>query len=72
MIAWRDLAVSSVPILGLKEHPQKSIMSEDSESQGDLLPSYLYVPSIIEVIQDCMDSEQKNLRSIGKLAKKIC
>jgi len=71
MIAWQDLAVSSVPILGMKEpHPRFTIFAELAKERI-ALPS-LCVESTIEEILECMGLEEKPLKGNTKSLKKSC
>jgi len=61
MLSWQDWAACSAPILGTIPQMSKCTMSEDLAESEITHPSYPYVPNIIGVIQECMDSEQRDL-----------
>lgn len=48
--------------------PQSFTMSDDSVESGQKHQFSPYVPNIIEVLQVCMDSEQKDLSDTTKLS----
>jgi hypothetical protein len=48
--------------------PQSFTMSDDSVESGQKHQFFPYVPNIIEVLQVCMDLEQKDLSDTTKLS----
>jgi len=68
MTILQDLVASYATTWALMTPPQSFTMSDDSGVNGQTHQFSPYVPSITEVLQVCMDSEQRLLRDTTKLS----
>jgi hypothetical protein len=67
MTILQDLVASYATTWVSMTPPQSFTMSDDSGVNGQMHQYSPYVPSITEVLQVCMDSEQRLLRDTTKL-----
>jgi hypothetical protein len=68
MTILQDLVASYATTWATMTPPQSFTMSDDSVESGQKHQYFLYVPSITEVLQVCMDSEQRLSRDTTKLS----
>ena len=68
MTILQNLVASYATTWASMTPPQSFTMSDDSGVNGQMHQFSPYVPSIIEVLQVCMDSEQKLLSDTTKLS----
>jgi len=68
MTILQDLVASYATTWATMTPPQSFTMSDDSVESGQKHQYSLYVPSITEVLQVCMDSEQRLSRDTTKLS----
>ncbi len=68
MTILQDLVASYATTWATMTPPQSFTMSDDSVESGQKHQYSPYVPNIIEVLQVCMDSEQRLLRDTTKLS----
>jgi hypothetical protein len=68
MTILQDLVASYATTWASMTPPQSFTMSDDSGVNGQMHQYFPYVPSIIEVLQVCMDSELRLLSNTTKLS----
>lgn len=68
MTILQDLVASYATTWASMTPPQSFTMSDDSVESGQKHQYSHYVPSITEVLQVCMDSEQRLSRDTTKLS----